>query len=168
MSSLEALTSGTSSGRWHFFFLLNPELPENFLPVLLIPPPALRPSTHTHKSPSPPEHPQHVNCCRETGWRTAADASKSHNTMGDNAILCRTSAFPQLQSTAELFVGSCLTTRHASCSFRSTATFTPQHREARLASMQSSNWSQTLTLAIAALKHFKCKWRIIYFIGTEQ
>lgn len=166
MSSLEALTSGTSSGRWHFFFCSTLSFQKTSSQFLWSP--ALRPSTHTHKSPSPPECPQQVNCCRETGWRTAADASKSHNTMGDNAILCRTSAFPQLQSTAELFVGSCLTTRHASCSFRSTATFTPQHREARLASMQSSNWSQTLTLAIAALKHFKCKWRIIYFIGTEQ
>lgn len=151
-----------------FSFLLNPELPENFLPVPLIPPPALRPSAHPHKSPSPPGYPQQVNCCRETGWRTAADARKSHTIMGDNAILSGTSAFPQLQSTAELFVGTCLTTRRASFSFRSTATLTPQHREARLASMQPSNWSQTLTLAIAALKHFKCKWRIIYFIGMEQ
>lgn len=138
-----------------------------------LPPSSSDPSTstspqRTHKLPSPSEYPQQVNCCRKTGWRTATDASKNHNIMGDNAILCRISAFPHLQSTAELFVGTCLTTRHTSFSFRSAATFMSQRRQARLASTQSSNWSQTPTLAIAALKHFKYKWRIIYFIGKEQ
>lgn len=137
-----------------FYYLLNPE-PTIVLPVSLVLSPAFIPTSLS-------EHPQQVDFCRKTGWRTATNASKNYKEYNGwwQCYFMEGISFPTPAECCWDICGVSHTTRH----INHLQQWFNLHGEARLASMPSSNWSQTPAQAIAALQHFNHKWQTVYCI----